>query len=434
MEAQEENKKNKQGMTFISIPGEVAFNPELSSNDKFIWWVIRTLDVTEDHCFSSNEFIAHKTFLKERTVCSSIAKLIKLGYVKKAGFDGRKRELIINSNLSQFHHFIIEYNNMPLKRKKKKNRKNSETDTQNVRTSINNTSNIVFNNKIIKNKYGSGGTTTAPLKLIKRKNKDIAPEKSTADRIKEKSNTLQTKKTPTQEVKLNNKILPFIEMWEEAGGTKHRRDSKVFASAVGNLKRLVSRGTFFNDKGDEFKEFADTKLEIGDWGLALRNYTKARKPEYLPRKKDWIKRLSLANFIYQPYASIKSPLIYFIKFNPQFIVQDNNPILTKSLTEQFAEWNPNYKPNGSDRNKFISASNKATTFFEEHKNKIASHFHLTPHKIAQFILRAVKKDMEGSSMLITPGFLCSDKTFDHRLPTYLKNQAVFSTIDRGRFR
>ena len=89
------DKKNKMGITGVWIPGEVAFNKELTLNDMFVWWVINSLDCSEDNCGASNKYIAKLCGTHAQTVSSSIAKLKKHGYIKQISFDGRVRRLSI---------------------------------------------------------------------------------------------------------------------------------------------------------------------------------------------------------------------------------------------------------------------------------------------------------------------------------------------------
>lgn len=106
----EPKKKNKQGLTHITIPGEVGFNPELSHTDKLVWWVINTLDTTPRHCFATNAYIAKRAFVKERTVSNSVSKLIKMGYIKRDLFSKGDRILIVEKNLEKFRSILTDYN------------------------------------------------------------------------------------------------------------------------------------------------------------------------------------------------------------------------------------------------------------------------------------------------------------------------------------
>lgn len=104
-----EPERNKHGLTHIIIPGEVGFNTALTHTDKLIWWVIRTLDISDKHCFATNKYIAKRAFVKERTVTTSIATLVGMGYLKVKSAS-RDRVLIIEKNLEQFSHILESYN------------------------------------------------------------------------------------------------------------------------------------------------------------------------------------------------------------------------------------------------------------------------------------------------------------------------------------
>jgi len=109
---EENQKKNKPGITHVLLPIEVAFNPKLKYSEKIVWWVINTLDTTDRHCFASNDYIAKKAHLKERASINAITKLIELGYVKRGGFDGRIRVLIIEKDMEKFRSILTKYNEL----------------------------------------------------------------------------------------------------------------------------------------------------------------------------------------------------------------------------------------------------------------------------------------------------------------------------------
>lgn len=229
-------------------------------------------------------------------------------------------------------------------------------------------------------------------------------------------------------------IQPFLDYWEEQEGLrKHQRNSKSFQTAIRNLKRLVSFGTAFKDK-PELADYQNIKFDFIQWKTSIDNYVKSRSPGYLPYNKSWMNGIGFGDFIYHSYHKT-SFFIQFLENPPEPLVEDRYPKITQSLVEQFTKWIPTYKPTDKDMGKFIMAGNRIGKYFIEHKNKIASHFlPLLPSKQAQLLIRAVKKATEDKGWVITPGHLCSNDTFTTRLPTYLKNQAIFSSVDRKRFR
>ena len=104
----ENNKKQKQGITYIQIPGEGAFNKDLTKTDMFVFWMIETLDSTEKHCWASNEYIAIKLNINTQTVSNSITKLKKYKYIMQIAFNGRKRILAKDNNYHKKYRYLIE--------------------------------------------------------------------------------------------------------------------------------------------------------------------------------------------------------------------------------------------------------------------------------------------------------------------------------------
>lgn len=83
----------------VWIPKEVWLDGRLSMLDKGILAEIDSLDNGESGCFASNEHLAEFCQCSLTKVSTSISKLIELGYLTVASFDGRKR--FLKSSLSK---------------------------------------------------------------------------------------------------------------------------------------------------------------------------------------------------------------------------------------------------------------------------------------------------------------------------------------------
>lgn len=83
----------------IWIPKEVWLDNQLSMLDKGILVEIDSLDMSESGCYASNEHLAKFCQCSTTKVSTSISKLIELGYITVASFDGRKR--FLKSRLSK---------------------------------------------------------------------------------------------------------------------------------------------------------------------------------------------------------------------------------------------------------------------------------------------------------------------------------------------
>ena len=75
----------------IWIPAEIWETRELSWNEKVVLLEIDSFTASGRDCFISDEYIGNLVGVNERTARRILSKLISLGYVKKARFDGRRR-------------------------------------------------------------------------------------------------------------------------------------------------------------------------------------------------------------------------------------------------------------------------------------------------------------------------------------------------------
>ena len=85
----------------VWIPKEFYLNKDLSWAEKILLVEIDSLDKDGIGCFASNEYLANFLMLSEGSVANMIIKLINKGYLIKKGFDGRKRYISVNSELTK---------------------------------------------------------------------------------------------------------------------------------------------------------------------------------------------------------------------------------------------------------------------------------------------------------------------------------------------
>ena len=76
----------------IWIPAEVWLDDELSAVDMIVLAEVNSLD-GPDGCFASNEYLARFCHCSEKTISRSLDKLIEMGYIEVAAFNGRVRTL-----------------------------------------------------------------------------------------------------------------------------------------------------------------------------------------------------------------------------------------------------------------------------------------------------------------------------------------------------
>ena len=75
------------------------------------FWIIKSLDSKDKHCFASNAYIARQLDLSETAISISISKLIKFRYVDRVSFNGRRRVLKINDDyVKEYKYLVDDYN------------------------------------------------------------------------------------------------------------------------------------------------------------------------------------------------------------------------------------------------------------------------------------------------------------------------------------
>lgn len=77
----------------IWIPAEIWEDTNLTWNEKIVLMEIDSFTAAGKDCFISDEYIGKLVGVSTRTAASIVAKLVRLGYVKKTRSDGRHRYL-----------------------------------------------------------------------------------------------------------------------------------------------------------------------------------------------------------------------------------------------------------------------------------------------------------------------------------------------------
>ena len=406
----------------IFIPTNIL-KADIHSTAKLLYGFLSKCAGKKGYCWPSQEVIAKETNLAPRNVQRNLKILEQKGFIE--------RKLSKQENKKTTRYFFLYHpsflhdgfctSNPSVLSGKKSNKKSN--------------SYVSFSKEKEEKETLTGDCTDLILRDVKDEKEEIAPEKTKSEEIRGKKETLH-RKHKRHPVKITAAVQPYIDVWEDLGLTKHERDTKTMHDAVKALKKLIA-GKFFHDK-KPFKSFEGFKLSLSQWETALERLVKAQSDEYYPANKSWLK-VSLINFIYNPFVigeKVQCLLLHFLQNEPQERMPNHYPDITKALIKIFGETffgDLNFQPANGDKVKFNKGGNRTGVFFEKNKKRIAPHFNLTPYKKAQLVIRAIQKDVEDNYFVVSPGFVCSNTTFDIRLPTYLKKQAIFSSIDRSRF-
>ena len=233
----------------------------------------------------------------------------------------------------------------------------------------------------------------------------------------------------------------IISYWNSLGLRQHRNPaSKIYREIVGVLRdlrlgrfsRISNNGDYPEYNGRPFKDF-EIRRAILNFSLA------ATDDNYEPppgRYKDFLRGLSMREFFYSRYLKGRNKSL-FIDYLDAAAVVDGNAGLTNSIKGLYVRdvlggvaperWGR------LDENKFRRAAERLSLFWERlrREDRLGVWELLgagsEEEQMAGLLWEAVREDVgdEGLSIL-TPGWLCSDTTFNRRLPAYLYRQAIIS--------
>lgn len=123
----------------VWIPKNIWLNSDLDIIEKCLLVEISSLCVDDAFCYASNEYFAKFFQCSERKISASISKLISLGLVEQAGFDGRKRYLEVRvENFAMLGSKFCEQNNISNNTniKENYNKRNAEIGTETPTSTI----------------------------------------------------------------------------------------------------------------------------------------------------------------------------------------------------------------------------------------------------------------------------------------------------------
>jgi len=133
----------------VWIPKEIFLNEALSWAEKILLIEIDSLDQNGQGCFASNEYLAKFVQVSEGSMANMIVKLMNKGYIIKKGFDGRKRYVSLNPDLTK----ILSQTSQKYESRVNKNMNSDFTKTltqgsqknEHINTISNTTNNTIIN-------------------------------------------------------------------------------------------------------------------------------------------------------------------------------------------------------------------------------------------------------------------------------------------------
>jgi len=423
--------RGKAGAPFVLIPGEVAFNPNLTRSDMFVFWMIFIFDTSKKHFFASNAYVAKKLNISEAQVTKSIARLKEEGYIKQISFDGRRRTIAIDSNYVVKHRqYIVNFNNDE-SFSKVDNEEDIKQDPAKKRT-LHNTGSIdpakklmqtqpkngVYNNKsIIKDSFSKEKENVSEETLLK--DKSLFKEEESIIINKEED-------INQDEFIICKQARDLISYWSDKGKplTNHKDNgTKTYEKIKRNLIEVL-----------ETYSVIKVKQSIDHYYNLLVNKSTILKPGITSYP------ISLNLFLkFDSYS-----LTQIKKFNPEFKVKswfkeclktekdlldkytvlkkNKYPDMTEYLKDRFEE---EFKPKKSftinDENNFIEAAKRINNFIDE--NNVPDKFVKAPWELIPYLFTTVRENNKNKT--ITPWNLSADWVYETQLPDYLERINVW---------
>jgi hypothetical protein len=168
-------------------------------------------------------------------------------------------------------------------------------------------------------------------------------------------------------------------------------------------------------------------------------------PYYYPKNKEFLKKMHIAFFFKSKQAnSDKGKSWFLLSFteppetagNTNKTLEDRHPAVTSRLIERYKQeilGTNGYKLPEKDQQAFIRASIRLKEYMKENKVSERTHFNCNDRNIADWLFGAVFYASGRTEYTVTPGWFCSDLTFERRLPAYLQKQAIVGErMFRGR--
>ena len=244
----------------IWIPKEFYLNPDLSWTEKIILVEIDSLDKDGAGCFASNKYLAKFLMLSEGSVANIIIKLIDRGYLIKKGFDGRKRYISVNSDLTK----ILK--------------QNSQKDEFRVHKNMNSESIKTLKQTKQKHEHSNTVNKTFNKTITKESKKNftlIFPQEFSPQIIKIINDYFEYRKEIKKPFKSDKTYLTKIDQFKEQ--VKKYGEEIVIAS-INNAIANGWQGTFIND--ELLKQFTNNQNLVKD---AKGNYadTEAGRQQFI---------------------------------------------------------------------------------------------------------------------------------------------------------
>lgn len=156
---------NELGVISANIPGQAAFNPNLTATEKFLFWMIYSLAASGNSVYGTNRYFAQKLNVTEKTISRSIKSLAKYHYIVVKG-SSKRRKIEIDQGFFTLHLQNIAEFNKPYQRDPSGTSMSPPSGTSMSRRTSNNNKALTLSKDNCVQGVGRPVKTTASVELI----------------------------------------------------------------------------------------------------------------------------------------------------------------------------------------------------------------------------------------------------------------------------
>lgn len=223
-----------------------------------------------------------------------------------------------------------------------------------------------------------------------------------------------------KEVFISKDVKSIIDYWTENKLRMPKKETKSYRNCVIKTRDLLLGKLFLKDKRYSIEEI---KSSIDNFTQAV--YNPDIEP-IAPDKKKKLKSLSIGDFIFsfQGYSYFKE----YLNKKPSKVIEDKFPSMTKALKRLYSEdvFGTTHKAfDFEEENYFRRASMRLKKFLNDNnKNWSNMMIPVGDYEEARLLWESIKSSLNGADDFskVTPSWLISNHTFNHRLPAFLYHQ------------
>jgi DNA-binding Lrp family transcriptional regulator len=396
----------------IHIPDCICSLDSISWSAKACWGKLKEYAGTKGVCFPKQDNIAKDLGLSISTVKRALKELEDEQFIKINKPVGFQKLMHYNCTYSFLWKSCMSESCRIVQNGPSEG---SQNEPPNIKESY--IKDISSKDKSLEEKDNSGELLSPPLK----KRNKISLQKESIREVYSKEALAPSYKAIKEPV-ITEDVKLIINYWIECKLHMPKKQTKSYVNSINSIKNLLSGKTFSKKYTIE-----EIKQSINNFSNSVYN------PEYEPLsidKKKKLRSLSIGSFIrsYQGYSYFED----YLKKTPKTLIEDKFPEITNSLKkiyseEVFGTTNKTYEID--QENMFRKASKKLKQFISE--NIVRWNNYMVPktdYDEARLLWESIKYDFMGSDNFsqVTPNWLISNKTFEHRLPAFLFHQGYLT--------